>query len=226
VNLKILFSTLGDSISRADRNSLLKEMTNDVAQLVLSDNYRQTQILTVMEVPKSADINAYQSLIRSLETEIKLDRALEALPDDEILEQRRSRNQGMTKPELSVLLAYSKIALYEKILKSTLPDEVSAQPWYYGYFPEILQKQFEAAIKAHPLRREITATVLANEVINRVGPAFIYDIVQTCGISDVEVVKAFFLACQVLELKKLWDQIDTIDSLIMTDVQTQALFGY
>lgn len=223
VNLKILFSTLGGSISRDERNILLKEMTNDVAGLVLADNYRQTQILTVMEAARAADINAYQALIRSLEAEVRLDRSLEALPDDETLEQRRSHNQGMTRPELSVLLAYSKISLYEKILNSTLPDGAGYRPWLYGYFPEILQERFVKAINAHPLRREITATVLTNEVINRVGPALIYDITQTCGVSDIAVVKAFFLSCEILELKNLWNQIDSLDCLIVADVQTQVL---
>lgn len=223
VNLKILFSTLGDAISRSERNKLLKEMTNDVANLVLADNYRQTQILTVMESAKSADINVYQLLIRSLETEVRLDRTLEALPDDEVLEQRRTRNQGMTRPELSVLLAYSKIALYEKILKSTLPDDEAYRSWFYGYFPERLQKRFATTLNVHPLRREITATVLTNEVINRVGPAFIYDVTQTCGVSDVEVTRAFFLASGVLKLKELWHQIDLLDCLMIADVQTQVL---
>ncbi|MBM3632999.1 MAG: NAD-glutamate dehydrogenase [Alphaproteobacteria bacterium] len=223
VNLKILFNILGNSISRMERNALLKEMTNDVAHLVLADNYRQTQILTVMEAAKSNDINAYQSLIRNLETENHLDRLLEALPDDETLEQRRARNQGMTRPELSVLLAYSKNALYEKILGSALPDGINNRSWYYEYFPDIVQKRFRGGMNAHPLRREITATILTNEVVNRVGPAFIYGLAQTCGITHIEVVKAFLLACQVLELKSLWEQIDALDSFIIADVQTQIL---
>ncbi len=223
VNLKILFSTLGHTISRNERNDLLKKMTDDVARLVLADNYRQTQILTILESRKSSGINTYQSLMRNLETDVGLDRFLEALPDDETLEQRRTRNQGMTRPELAVLLAYSKIALYEKILNSTLPDGPGYLSWFHGYFPEIIQKRFSKAINAHPLRREITATVLANEIINRVGPAFIYDISQTCGVSDIEVMRAFFLACPILELKKLWDQIDSLDSLMVVDIQTQVL---
>jgi glutamate dehydrogenase len=223
VNLKILFSALGSSIPRSERNILLKEMTKDVAQLVLSDNYRQTEILSVMEAAKSADINVYQALIRSLEAEIKLDRVLEALPDDETLEQRRSRNQGMTRPELSVLLAYSKISLHEKILNSNLCDDQRCQSWFYNYFPKLVQEKFKASLNEHPLRREITATVLANEVMNRVGPALMHDISLTCGVSSIEVVKAFFLACEVLELKKLWDQIDALDSLMIADVQVQIL---
>jgi glutamate dehydrogenase len=223
VNLKILFSTLTNTVSRNERNELLKKMTDDVAQLVLADNYRQTQVLTILEATKSSDIHTYQSLMRSLEADVGLDRALEALPDDETLEQRRARSQGITRPELSILLAYSKIALYEKILKSALPDSSYYLPWFYGYFPKIIQEKFPKAMSVHPLRREITATVLANEVINRVGPAFIYEISQTCGVNDVEVVKAFFLACEVLELKKLWDQIDSLDPLMVADIQTQAL---
>jgi glutamate dehydrogenase len=223
VNLKILFSTVGKSLSQKDRNNLLKEMTSDVAQLVLMDNYRQNQILTVLEATKSSDLNTYQSLMRAFESEVGLDRYLEALPDDEAIDQRRARNQGLTRPELSVLLAYSKNTLYEKILNSTLPDAVSARAWFNGYFPKIIQEQFVKAMATHPLRREITATVLANEVINRVGPTFIYNISQTCGVSDVEVVSAFFMASQVLELKDLWFEIDRLDALMVVDVQTQVL---
>jgi glutamate dehydrogenase len=104
-----------------------------------------------------------------------------------------------------------------------LSDAAAYRSWFYGYFPEILQRRFAATLDKHPLRREITATVLANEVINRVGPAFIYEITQTCGVTDVEVTKAFFLASEILDLKKLWSQIDSMDNLIIADVQSQVL---
>ena len=223
VNLKILFSTLGSTFSRIERDNLLKEMTDEIAKLVLADNYRQTQILSVLEATKPSEISIYQSLMRILEADVGLDRYLEALPDEEALEQRQARNQGLTRPELSVLLAYSKIALYEKILASTLPDKTFYQPWFQGYFPKIIQERFAKAISSHPLRREITATVLANEIINRVGPAFIYEIIQTSGINEVDVVEAFFLACHTLELPKLWNKIDNLDFLMMEDVKTQVL---
>jgi len=223
VNLKILFSILGSAVSRIERDNLLKEMTDEVAKLVLADNYRQTQILSVLEATKSSEINSYQSLIRILEADVGVDRSLEALPDDETLEQRQVRNLGLTRPELSVLLAYSKIALYEKILGSNLPDKAFYRPWFQGYFPKVIQERFEKAILSHPLRREITATVLANEIINRVGPAFIYEIIQTSSINEVDVVDAFFLACHVLELPKLWSKIDNLDFLMVEDVQIQVL---
>jgi len=223
VNLKILFNTLGNTISRTERDNLLKEMTDEVAKLVLEDNYRQTQILSVLEATKSSEITTYQSLMRSLEADVGLDRSLEALPDEETLEQRQARNQGLTRPELSVLLAYSKIALYEKILASALPDKNFYRPWLQGYFPKIIQERFPKAILSHPLRREITATVLANEMINRVGPAFIHEIIQTSSINEVDIVEAFFLACHVLELPKLWRKIDSLDSLMVEDVQIQVL---
>lgn len=223
VNLKILFSTLGNTFSRIERDNILKEMTHEVAKSVLADNYRQTQILSVLEATKSSEINTYQSLIRILEAEVGLDRYLEALPDEETLEQRQARNQGLTRPELSILLAYSKIGLYEKILTSSLPDKPFYRPWFEGYFPKIIQERFSKAILSHPLRREITATVLANEMINRVGPAFIHEIIQTSGITQVDVVEAFFLACHVLELSKLWHQVDKLDSLMVENIQTQVL---
>jgi glutamate dehydrogenase len=223
VNLKILFNTLGGAFSRTERDTLLKEMTNEVARLVLADNYRQTQILSVLEAAKSSEINTYQSLMRGLEAEVGLDRYLEALPDEEALEQGLARNQSLTRPELSVLLAYSKISLYEKILASTLPDKTFYRSWFQGYFPKIIQEQFAKAILSHPLRREITATILANEIINHVGPAFIHEIIQTSGINEIDVVEAFFLACHVLELPKLWNKINNLDLLMVEDVQTQVL---
>lgn len=223
VNLKILFQILSREISYEERNHLLKKMTDEVAQLVLQDNYRQTQTLTMMETSKGSDIHIYQSLMRVLEIEGKLNRALEALPDDEMLEQRQVRNQGLTRPELSILLAYGKIALYEKLLNSNILDKAFYKPWLQKYFPKIIQDRFVHAIKKHPLRREITATVLANEIINRVGPAFIYEVSQTSGMSEIDIVEAFFLACHILELHSLWSKIDELDSLMISEVQAQVL---
>lgn len=223
VNLKILFSMMGNSLSRDQRNQLLRDMTDDVALSVLANNYRQTQILTVLEAAKVSGINACQSLMRILETENALNRDLEGLPDDETLERRRGRNQGMTRPELSVLLGYSKIALYEKILGSPLPDAAAYRPWLEGYFPKIIQERFAKEIHAHPLRREITATVLTNEIINRVGPMFVYEVAQTTGATLMNVIKAFFLACDGLNLNNLWEQIDCLDALMVPDAQTFAL---
>jgi glutamate dehydrogenase len=161
--------------------------------------------------------------MRILETENALSRDLEGLPDDEALERRRARSQGMTRPELSALLGYSKIALYEKILSSTLPDAPSYRLLLEKYFPQIIQERFTKEIHTHPLRREITATVLTNEIINRVGPMFVYEVAQTTGGPIVSVVKAFFLACKCLDLNNLWDQIDSLDALMVSEAQTFAL---
>jgi glutamate dehydrogenase len=161
--------------------------------------------------------------MRILEAENALNRDLEGLPDDETLERRRARNQGITRPELSVLLGYSKIALYEKILASPLPDTPCYRALLEKYFPKIIQERFAKEIHNHPLRREITATVLTNEIINRVGPMFVYDVAQTTGAPIVSVVKAFFLACECLELNNLWDQIDSLDALMVPEAQTLAL---
>lgn len=222
VNIKILFSSMKKPLTRESRNEILVEMTDTVANLVLQDNYQQTQILSVMYANGKDGLNQYQNLIKTLESEIQLNRALEYLPDDEIFDRRRSKGQGMTRPELAVLLAYSKISLYNKIIESNLSDQDFYLSNLIGYFPELMQKRFKDDILNHPLRREIIATVLANTLINRVGPNFVYEMIQATNSSASEVVHAFFLAVRSLGLEHWWREIDSLDDALLPNLQIQA----
>ncbi|MBX3486859.1 MAG: NAD-glutamate dehydrogenase [Candidatus Paracaedibacteraceae bacterium] len=222
VNIKILFSSMKKPLNREKRNEILVEMTQTVADLVLKDNYQQTQILSVMHAAGKDGLSQYQNLIKILENEIHLNRALEYLPDDEIFERRRSKDQGMTRPELAILLAYSKISLYNKIMESTLADQDFYLENLIGYFPDLMQKKFKEDILNHPLRREIIATVLANTLINRVGPNFVYEMIQATNCSASEVVHAFFVAVRSLGLEAWWRDIDSLDDILRTDLQIQA----
>lgn len=222
VNIKILFSSMSKKLDKDKRNQILVEMTDNVADLVLTDNYQQTQILSVMQASGKDGLSQYQNLIKTLEQEINLNRAIEFLPDDEIFDRRRSKGQGMTRPELAVLLAYSKIALYNKIMDSNLTDQEFYVDYLVSYFPELMQKKFQDDILNHPLRREIIATVLANTLINRVGPSFVYEMSQATNCSISEVVHAFFVVIKALNLSKWWQTIDSLDNQLCSDIQIKA----
>ncbi len=222
VNIKVLFSSMKQKIDRDMRNKLLIEMTDNVAELVLRDNYQQTKILSVMQLSGKEGLTNYQNLIKILESEIHLNRSIEFLPDDEVFERRRSKGQGLTRPELAVLLAYSKISLYNQIISSNLIDLPFYQDHLVQYFPSLLQEKFKEDILEHPLRREIIATVLANTLVNRVGPTFVYEMAQATNCSVSEVVHAFFIAVESLGLNKWWDDIDQIDGLMCAELQNKA----
>lgn len=222
VNLKILFSSLTNPISEEKRDEILKIMTDDVANLVLQNNYHQTQILTILQSWGKKDLSIFQNLIKILESEVQLNRTLEGLPDDEIIDRRRAKNQGITRPELSVLLAYSKIALYNKILASTIVTQPFYDRYLIHYFPNYIRNDFKEDILKHPLHKEIIATVLSNLLINRVGPTFVYELSQVSGCSIPEVVHAFFVTAEVLDLERWWSQIDKLDNRLLTEIQTKA----
>lgn len=217
VNLKVLFSTLlaEGRITFDERNQLLKSMTDDVTDLILEDNKRQTQILSIMERLAAKEINTYQSLIRNLESDpySPLNRALEFLPEDDEFERRLSQKQSLTRPELAILLAYSKISLYQRILDSGLPENSYFDDYLIRYFPKLIQSGLASEIKKHPLRHEIVATVLSNQLINRVGPEFIFEISQVVGVSIIEVLDTFICIVRIFNLETLWDEVENIQSL-------------
>ena len=224
VNIKILFSSLESAgkITRKQRNKLLEDMTDEVAQLVLRDNYLQTQILTFMQQMGAQGLKQFQTLMKTLEQEANLSRAIEYLPEDEDIESRILQGQPLTRAELSVLLAYAKISLYEVIIHSDLPDRGMYKTCLYEYFPKVLQRKYPKEIAQHLLQREIIATTIANELINRAGPLFLYDVALIAGKDRASVAHAFFLAVHALGLNELWQEIELLDPLMIADLQTQC----
>ncbi len=222
VNIKVLFNAMPEKIERLQRDQILRQMTDEVAQLVLQDNYRQTLILSILQMVDISGLNTYQSLIKSLEAEENLDRTIEFLPDDEQIERRLAKNQGLTRPELAVLLAYSKIHLYNRLLQADVLDKPLFRRLLLAYFPTYIQENYVEAVFAHPLRREIISTVIANELINRVGPTFIHEICRANGLQIHQVVEAFFIATQLLKLDEMWASIDALDNKMITSVQINA----
>ncbi len=216
VNIKIaLGSAVHDRLlSPERRNALLGEMTEEVAGLVLRNNYLQPLALSLAQRRGLEDLGFQQRLMQMLEARGLLDRAVEFLPDDKELAERRRRNQGLTRPELAVLLAYAKIALYDELLDSRVPDDPYLGRELARYFPKPLLEHFPDAVAGHRLRREIIATQLANSMINRGGPTLIARITDQTGASPAAIAAAFAAARDSYVLTELNAAIDALDGTI------------
>lgn len=225
VNIKILLSDVmanGDMTSQ-QRNKLLADMTDEVGALVLLDNYRQTQAITIALAQGVDLLQAQAQLIRELERSGELNRSLEGLPDDETLEERQKAGLGLTGPEFSVLFAYSKMSLYQTLLESDLPEDPYLALDLARYFPEPLRKRFESVIHHHRLRREIIATSVTNSMINRVGAAFISQFTQEHGFAESETARAYAITRDCYGLRGLWAAIESLDNKVPSAVQTAML---
>jgi glutamate dehydrogenase len=225
VNIKIL---VGDVVARGDmtlkqRDALLVKMTDEVAELVLRDNYLQTQALSLAERDGVAGVDRLQRLIRAQEKSGRLNRAIEFLPDDEEIAQRQAAGRGLTRPELAVMLAYAKMALYDELLASDLPDDEPLAADLEEYFPKPLRKNYEDAIKRHRLRREIIATAVTNAMINRAGIVFVNDMRERTSATSPEITRAYTVAQQVFGLRKLWGEIEALDNQVPAAAQARML---
>ena len=221
VNIKIALSipVRDGRLTMADRNALLAQMTDEVAGLVLRNNYLQTLALSLAERRGMQDFGFLQRLIQSLEARGLLDRALEYLPDDMQLEERHRRMQPFTRPELAVLLAYAKLNLYEELLESAVPDDPYLARELGRYFPKIIAETYPDALEHHRLRREIIATQLANSMINRGGPSLIVRIADQTGAAPAAIAAAFAATRDSFELTALNTAIDELDNRVPGKLQ-------
>jgi glutamate dehydrogenase len=224
VNIKILLdrAVAHGEISQDERNELLLSVTNEVADLVLRDNYEQNVLLGVARRLGVAMIGVHGRFIKSLESAGDLDRKLEFLPSEQELQQREAAGQGLTTPEVAVVAAYSKIVLAQHIEDSTLPDE----PWFArvlaAYFPARINARFQAQLSAHPLHREIITTAVVNDVINRGGSTFVFRAVEETGVDPAEVLRAATVAKSVFGLDAVWSELESLDNVVPIDAQHAA----
>ncbi len=225
VNIKILLGlAIADGeLTEKQRNSVLASMTDDVAALVLRDNYFQTQSLSVAKRRATELLDQQERFIRFLEKAGRLNRAIEYLPSDEEFAERRTRNEGLTTPESAVLLAYSKMWLYDELLASTLPDDAWVATALARYFPEAVRTRFAAYMLRHPLRRDIIATHVTNSMVNRVGATFVHRLAEATGASAPEVVRAYLLAREVFDFVPVWHEIESLDNKVPDSVQADML---
>ncbi len=225
VNIKILLNEIvaaGDMTGK-QRNKLLAEMTDAVGNLVLGNNYKQTQALSLAERRARERIGEYKRLIVALESAGKLDRAMEFLPSDEQLAERIGSGQGLTRPELSVLISYSKIDLKESLLTSLVPDDDYLAREMETAFPPLLTKKFAEAMRRHRLKREIVSTQIANDLVNHMGITFVQRLKESTGMSAANVAGAYVIVRDVFRLPYWWKQIEALDYQVPAELQLQLM---
>lgn len=227
VNIKILMTDLmakkDSDMTRKKRDTLLTAMTDEVAALVLRNNYQQAQGISLMTMQSPQTLLRDTQLIRELERDQGLNRALENLPDDIEIENRRMAGQGLTRPELCVLQCYAKIADTRAILNSDIPEQAEIRDFLISYFPTPLRKKYVADIERHQLGREIIATAIANGIVNRMGATFIRAHMAATGVAHADVVRAFLIVRESLGLRDLWDRIEALDGKVDANAQLQAM---
>jgi glutamate dehydrogenase len=223
VNIKILLGLVvaDGEMTEKQRNALLADMTDEVARLVLRDNYQQTQALSIAGRYSAELLEAEVRLMRKLERVGRLNRAIEFLPADDEIAERLTARLGLTSPERAVLLAYSKMWLYDELLGSDLPEDALVADMLRDYFPQPLQARFADAAARHPLKREILATHLTNALINRVGCAFVHRLQEETDAKASEIVHACIIARDVFDIDDLWGRIDALDNRVADDIQAR-----
>ena len=196
-------------------------MTDEVAALVLRNNYLQTLALSLAERRGLEDLGFEQRLMQTLEAAGELDRAVEFLPDDMEIAERRRRAQALTRPELAVLLAYAKLSLYHDLLQSSVPDDPYLGRELGRYFPKAVTERFPDALERHRLRREIIATQLANSMINRGGPSLLVRIADQTGAPAAGIAAAFAAVRDSYGMTALNGEIDALDNGISGKLQLE-----
>jgi len=225
VNIKIL---LNDAVQRGElsleqRNALLRAMTDEVERLVLFDNYRQNEAISIMERMSVARLGSKQHFIRTLEAQGLLDRQIEFLPSDAEFAERKARGLGLTRPELAILLSYAKIVTYQQLLESDVPEDSYLSKELRRYFPEPLRETYAEHMERHRLKREIIATAVTNSMINRMGATFSLRMQEDTGQGPAAVAKAFNIAREVLDARALWTQIEALDGQVNGNAQIDAM---
>jgi glutamate dehydrogenase len=225
VNIKILLGiAVGDGeMTEKQRNALLPQMTDEVAGLVLRDNYFQTQALSIGRRLAAQQLDEQARFIRFLEKQGRLHRAIEFLPDDDEIGERRSKGGGLTTPEQAVLLAYSKMWLNDELIASDLPEDPWIATALERYFPSRLREQFGAYIPRHPLKREIITTHVLNSMVNRVGPTFVHRLSEITGTTAPQIVRAYLATREVFGFVPLWQQLEALDNTVPDAVQAEMV---
>ncbi len=221
VNIKILLdhAVQAGELDVAHRNSLLASVTDEVAGLVLGDNYEQNVLLGIARHGARSLVSVHRRLLRDLEKAGKLDRELEYLPSDKELAAREAEGSGLTSPELAVLTAYVKIVLAERLGASSLPDE----PWFQrvlrGYFPKPIADRFTDSLAEHPLHREIITTCVVNDMVNRGGSTFVFRAGEETAADPAQIARAYTVIREVFGLERIWASLQALDNEVATDAQ-------
>lgn len=225
VNIKVLLDHLvrEGRLDEKQRNELLAEMTDEVADLVLGDNYRQNAVLGVARSHAASLMPVHARQVSALEQHNGLDRELEALPGPKQFKDRDKAGGGLSSPELATLCAHVKLSLKQDVLASDLPEADAFSRRLPEYFPTPLRERYGDAIPAHPLRREVTSTLLVNEVVDGAGLSYAYRLSEELSASSTDAVRAFAVATRVFDLPEMWRRIDELDTVIPSAIADEMV---
>lgn len=225
VNIKILLNQLVNEgeLTQKHRDQLLYDMTDEVSDIVLNDCYRQTHTISVTELKGVELVKEQLRFLHQLEKDGKLDRELEFLPADDEIADRQTRGIGFCRPELSVLVAYGKMILKEQFAIDEIDSNSYYIPTLIKAFPSKLQDKYKTQIQQHPLRKEIIATKLANDVVNDMGLNYVIRMKEETGASVEEVLTCYVIAREVFGMPEIWTEIEQLDNQIPAIVQTEML---
>ncbi|MBA3564421.1 MAG: NAD-glutamate dehydrogenase [Gammaproteobacteria bacterium] len=226
VNIKILLNQMAESkpLTPSRRRRLLEAMTEEVAQLVLRNNYLQSQAISMTEAHAAERINEHGHLVRSLQRSGVLDRALEFLPSDEDIVERRKLDKGFTRPEIAIIVSYSKIALYSRLIDSNVPEDSYLAHELHSYFPAPLRRRYKTLMNEHRLSREIVATLVTNSMINRMGPVFPVRAAEETGADSAAIARAYTISREVFDVRALWAAIEGLDNQVHANTQYSMMF--
>ena len=216
VNIKIL---LGKVVEQGDmtlnqRNELLESMTDTISELVLRQNYLQPQALELSQLRAVANLSDHQRFIQMLESEHRLDRAIEYLPSDEEIAKRQKAGTGLTNPEMAIVMAYGKMWVYDNLLKSDLPDAPYFVNELRKYFPDELASRFFDEMKEHRLHREIISTYLTNSIVNRLGIEALFRLYEETGQTLATIARGYAIARDVFHVSKAWELLESLDNQV------------
>jgi glutamate dehydrogenase len=225
VNIKILLGALvsAGELTEEQRNELLAEMTDEVSAHVLAGSYSQTQALSLSVYQAVSMLDVHTRMIRRLEQDFGLNREVEYLPTEQQLTARKRNQEGLCSPELSVVMAYSKMNLYDELLASDLPDDPYLAHYLERYFPEPLPERYAAQMREHRLRREIIATVVANQLVDRAGTTFTFRLREETGASPAQLARAHTVAAEVFSMREFWTAVEALDNKVPATTQMSML---
>ncbi len=226
VNLKILLDRQekAGKMTVKKRNQLLASLTDEVAALVLKDNYNQALVLSFSAHRAEKNLNLHQQYLHELEVDQIVNRQVEFLPDEKTLVERKTLNVGLTRPELAVLLAYTKIYVKHELLNSKVPEDPYMSQLVTSAFPPAITKQFKEEMLEHPLHRDIIATQLSNKVVNDMGITFVYRMAMETSVPICDVIKAYMIASESFKSAELRDMILSLNLRIPIQTQYDMLY--
>jgi glutamate dehydrogenase len=227
VNLKVLLdlAVRSGDLTQEGRDGLLRDVTDDVVRHVLQDSYLQAQIVSQEVQESAARVFAYEDLMSQLEEEGLLNRAAEKLPPSDVMAERRRAGDGVVRPELAILLADAKRSLTDALLDGSLVDDPFFESDLRGYFPPAVVERFGHLLGEHPLRRELVATIVSNDVVNAMGSTFVSQMQSELGAHPEEVVRAYRIAREVTAAGERWERVEELGRQLDPDVAWELVRG-